>query len=52
MLVIIIIIFIKTALMRGDGPVVFAQVKFGPGVDEIVTFIEQAWTKSNKEDCI
>lgn len=33
-------------LMRGEGPVVFAQVKFGPGVDDIVEFIEAAWQKS------
>lgn len=28
------------ALMRGDGPTVFAQVKHGPGVEEIVSLIE------------
>ena len=27
-------------LMRGDGPTVFAEVKHGPGVDEIVRYIE------------
>ncbi len=29
--------------MRGDGPVVFAQVKHGPGVSEIVDHILAAW---------
>ena len=33
-------------LMRNDGPVVFAQVKFGKGVETIVEFIEIAWNKS------
>lgn len=28
-----------SAIMRGDGPVVFAQVKHGPGVPEIIEFI-------------
>ena len=28
-----------SAIMRGDGPVVFAQVKNGPGVPEIIEFI-------------
>ena len=27
-------------LMRRDGPTVFAEVKHGPGVDEIVRYIE------------
>jgi urease accessory protein len=29
--------------MRGNGPFVFAQVKHGPGVDEIVDHIIHAW---------
>ena len=33
-------------LMRGDGPVVFAQAKHGAGVGEIVDYILQAWKKS------
>jgi len=31
------------ALMRGQGPVVFAQVKHGPGVDEIIEHVLHAW---------
>lgn len=38
------------ALMRGQGPVVFAQVKFGVGVDEIVSFIEEAFKRIQQED--
>eukprot|EP01041_Mallomonas_annulata_P006701 gene6702-13585_t len=34
------------ALMRGDGPVVFSQVKHGPGVEEIVTLVEKAYMAS------
>ncbi len=30
--------------MRGDGPTVFAQVKHGGGVDEIITHILASWT--------
>jgi urease accessory protein len=30
-------------LMRGTGPTVFAQVKHGPGVDEILSQIESAY---------
>jgi urease accessory protein len=29
--------------MRGDGPIVFAQVKHGVGMDDIVTAILHAW---------
>jgi urease accessory protein len=29
--------------MRGDGPFVFAQVKHGPGVDEIIAQVLHAW---------
>ena len=29
--------------MRGDGPFVLAQVKHGPGVDEIVDHVIHAW---------
>jgi urease accessory protein len=29
--------------MRGPGPVVFAQVKHGPGVDDIVAHVLHAW---------
>ena len=29
--------------MRGDGPVIFAQVKNGVGVDEILSHIIHAW---------
>jgi len=29
--------------MRGDGPFVFAQVKHGVGVDEIISQIIHAW---------
>ena len=32
--------------MRGEGPTVFAQVKNGVGVGEIVERILQAWTDS------
>ena len=31
--------------MRGAGPTVFAQVKHGGGVDEIITLILDAWKK-------
>jgi urease accessory protein len=31
--------------MRGDGPTVFAQVKHGGGVDEIIALILAAWKK-------
>ena len=34
------------ALMRGQGPVIFAQVKFGPGVDDIIDHVEKAFAKS------
>lgn len=34
------------ALMRGDGPVVLAQVKHGPGVEEILSHIEQAYARA------
>jgi len=30
-------------VMRGDGPVVFAQIKNGPGVDAIVQYVIHAW---------
>lgn len=30
-------------VMRGDGPTVFAQVKHGPGVDEIASCIEKEY---------
>jgi urease accessory protein len=33
--------------MRGDGPVVFAQVKHGPGVDAIIEHILHAWRHAN-----
>jgi urease accessory protein len=33
--------------MRGDGPVVFAQVKHGPGVDAIIEHILHAWQHAN-----
>jgi urease accessory protein len=29
--------------MRGDGPFIFAQVKHGVGVDEIIDCIIHAW---------
>jgi urease accessory protein len=29
--------------MRGDGPFVFAQVKHGVGVEEIVAHVVHAW---------
>ena len=29
--------------MRGEGPFVFAQVKHGPGVDEIIHHVVHAW---------
>ena len=32
-----------TKKMRGDGPFVFAQVKHGVGVDEIVAHVLHAW---------
>ena len=32
-----------TRKMRGPGPFVFAQVKHGPGVDEIIEHITHAW---------
>jgi len=32
-----------TKKMRGDGPFVFAQVKHGAGVDEIVAYVLHAW---------
>jgi urease accessory protein len=32
-----------TQLMRGDGPFVFAQVRHGPGVDEIAAHVLHAW---------
>jgi urease accessory protein len=33
--------------MRGDGPTVFAQVKHGGGVDEIIAYILAAWKAMN-----
>jgi len=30
-------------VMRGDGPTVFAQVKHGPGVEEIAAYIEKEY---------
>lgn len=33
--------------MRGDGPVVFAQVKHGPGVELIVRHVMHAWQHAN-----
>lgn len=33
-------------LMRGDGPVVFAQVKHGVGVEDIFLLIEKAYKQS------
>ena len=33
-------------LMRGDGPTVFAQVKFDVGVDEILTLIQAAFREA------
>ena len=33
-------------LMRGDGPVIFSQVKHGPGVSEICEQIEKALLNS------
>src|SRR5436190_20475084 len=35
-----------TKRMRGGGPFVFAQVKHGPGVDEIVTHVLHEWQLS------
>lgn len=31
------------ARMRGTGPVVFAQVKHGPGVEDIIAHVRHAW---------
>lgn len=36
-------------LMRGDGPTVFAQVKHGPGVDEILTHIQASFAASKEK---
>jgi len=36
------------ALMRGRGPTVFAQVKHGKGVPEIITLIESAYKASKQ----
>ena len=33
-------------LMRGDGPVVFAQVKHGVGVEDIFSLIEKAYSQA------
>lgn len=33
-------------LMRGDGPVVFAQVKHGVGVEDIFALIEKAYVQA------
>ena len=33
-------------LMRGDGPVVFAQVKHGVGVGDIFALIEKAYVQA------
>ena len=30
-------------VMRGEGPTVFAQVKHGPGVEEIAAYIEKEY---------
>ncbi len=32
-----------TKKMRGDGPFVFAQIKHGVGVDEIIAHVNRAW---------
>lgn len=32
--------------MRGEGPFIFAQVKHGPGVDEIIAQLLRAWRRS------
>jgi urease accessory protein len=34
--------------MRGDGPVVFAQVKHGPGVDEIISQILTSYQSAHE----
>jgi urease accessory protein len=34
--------------MRGDGPVVFAQVKHGPGVEEVAAYALSAWRDRHK----
>jgi urease accessory protein len=34
--------------MRGDGPVVFAQVKHGPGVEEVTGYALAAWRDRHK----
>ncbi len=34
--------------MRGDGPVVFAQVKHGVGVEEIIAYIMHAWRQASE----
>ncbi len=36
--------------MRGDGPFVFAQVKHGPGVDEIISQVVHAWQHASGID--
>ena len=33
-------------LMRGDGPFVFAQVRNGEGVAEIVEYVTAAWQRA------
>jgi urease accessory protein len=33
-------------LMRDGGPVIFAQVKYGPGVDEIMNYIEKEFLET------
>ena len=33
-------------LMRGDGPVVFAQVKHGVGVEDVFLLIEKAYKQA------
>lgn len=35
-------------IMRKDGPFLFAQVKHGKGVDEIVRYIEYAYNKAKE----
>jgi len=37
------------AMMRGAGPVVFGQVKFGPGVDEVLGHVERAFAAAREK---
>lgn len=39
-------------LMRGMGPTIFAQVKHGVGVDEIVSLVEQAVKAASDPGCV